>query len=85
MTKLMASKTRIPPDVFNRVAYRGERVRVERRGAPPVAIIPIEDLKLLEFLEDRLDIEASEKALADMKAKGEDSTDWEEVKARLGL
>jgi PHD/YefM family antitoxin component YafN of YafNO toxin-antitoxin module len=85
MTTLAASKTRIPPDAFNRVAYGGERIRVERRGAPAVAIVSIQDLELLEYLEDRLDIEAAEKALANMKKKGEQPADWEDVKARLGL
>ena len=85
MTVLTASKARIPPDTFNRVAYRSERVRIDRRGAPSVAIIPIEDLELLEFLEDQIDIEAAEKALAEMKANGEKPVPWEEVKARLGL
>jgi prevent-host-death family protein len=85
LTVLTASQARIPPDTFNRVAYRGERVRIERRGAPSVAIIPIEDLELLEFLEDQIDIEAAQKALADLKTKGEKPVPWDEVKARLGL
>ena len=85
MTVLTASKARIPPDTFNRVAYQGERVRIDRRGAPSVAIIPIEDLELLEFLEDQIDIDAAEKALAEMKTQGEKPVPWDEVKARLGL
>jgi len=85
MTVLTASQVRIPPDTFNRVAYQGERVRIDRRGAPSVAIIPIEDLELLELLEDQLDIETAAKALAEMKAKGEKPVPWDEVKARLGL
>jgi hypothetical protein len=85
MTVLTASKARIPPDTFNRVAYRGERVRIDRRGAPSVAIIAIGDLELLEFLEDQIDIEAAGKALADMKAKGEKPVPWGDAKARLGL
>jgi PHD/YefM family antitoxin component YafN of YafNO toxin-antitoxin module len=85
MTVLTASQARIPPDTFNRVAYRGERVRIDRRGAPSVAIIPIEDLELLEFIEDQIDVAAAEKALAEMKANGETPVAWEDVKARLGL
>ena len=80
MTTMRASEARIPPDTFNRVAYQGERVRVERRGAPPVAIVSIRDLELLEFLEDQIDIEAAAKALADMKGKGEKPVPWEEAK-----
>lgn len=58
MTTLKASQTRIPPDTFNRVAYRGERVRVERRGGAPVYLICQEDLESLEKLEDRIDLAA---------------------------
>ena len=32
MTILTASKARIPTEEFNRVAYKGEIVAVERRG-----------------------------------------------------
>ena len=39
MTTLRASQTRIPPDAFNRVAYQGERVRIDRRGGKPVYLI----------------------------------------------
>ncbi len=85
MTVLTASQARIPPDTFNRVAYRGERVRIDRRGAPSVAIIPIEDLELLELLEDQIDIQAAQRTIEEMKAKGEKPVPWDEVKARLGL
>ena len=52
MTTLKASQTRIPPDTFNRVAYQGDRVRIERRGGKPVYLVSQEDLALLEKLED---------------------------------
>ena len=85
MTTLNASKARIPTDTFNRVAYGGERVRVEHRTGGAVAIISIDDLELLEYLEDQLDIEAAYKALTEMKAKGEEPVAWEDVKGRLGI
>jgi prevent-host-death family protein len=52
-------------ETLNRVAYRGERIILHRREKDVVAIIPIEDLALLEELEDRLDIEAAREALAE--------------------
>jgi prevent-host-death family protein len=52
-------------ETLNRVAYRGERIILHRREKDVVAIIPIEDLALLEELEDRLDIEAAHEALAE--------------------
>ena len=31
-------------DVLGRVAYKGERFLIERRGRPMAAIVPVEDL-----------------------------------------
>jgi prevent-host-death family protein len=56
-------------DVLNRAEYRGERVVIHRRDRDAAAIVPIEDLRLLERLvreeEDRIDIARAEAALAD--------------------
>jgi prevent-host-death family protein len=38
-------------DILNRVAYAKDRYRITKRGKPIAAVIPIEDLKLLERLE----------------------------------
>ena len=67
-------------DTVNRVAYAGERVRLTRRGKVVAAIIPAEDLALLEALEDRVDLEAARRALRERR-----SIPWEKVKAELGL
>ena len=42
-------------DLMARVAYRGERIVVERRGKPMMAWISIEDLQRLEELERQAD------------------------------
>jgi prevent-host-death family protein len=47
------------------VHYTQERVRVTRHGRAFVAIVPVEDLELLEALEDRDDLDAFRKALAE--------------------
>ena len=52
-------------DVLNRVAYRGERIALERRGRTVAYLISPEDMALLEALEDRLDVEDSRRALAE--------------------
>lgn len=39
-------------DVMARVAYTGQRVVVERKGRPMMALISIEDLRRLEELEN---------------------------------
>lgn len=56
-----------------------------RRLEDLAALVPVEDHTLLEELEDRLDYEAAEEALAEMRAKGEKPIPWEQVKAELGL
>ncbi len=51
-------------DLVNRVAYARERVRVVRRGRELVAIVPMEDVELLEAIEAELDIAAARDAIA---------------------
>lgn len=70
-------------DLVNQVAYAGERVELERHGKPVAAIVSIEDVRLLQALEDRLDVEAAEAALADPANR--EFIPWEKVKADLGL
>ena len=70
-------------DLVNRVAYGHERVRIVRRGRGLAAVVPIEDLALLEALEDALDLEAVREALAD--PTNATPIPWEQVKAELKL
>ena len=82
MTRLPASKAREQlAEVLNRVAYGGERVVLERRGKGVAAVIPVEDLQLLEALEDRYDVEAARAALAEQGR----NVSWKKLKAELGL
>ena len=67
-------------ETLNRVAYKGERVVVERRGKGVAALVPVEDLELLLGLEDRIDLVAARKAL-----KEPGRIPWERVKKDLGL
>ncbi len=67
-------------DTVNRVAYTRERIILQKRGKSVAALVPIEDLELLEQIEDRLDLEAAREAL---KEPGE--LPYEEVRRRLGL
>ncbi len=85
MTRLKASDTRIPPDIFNKVAYKGDRIRIERRGGASVVLISEEDAGLLEELEDRYWAESADKALAAMTAEGERPVPLEELKEKLAL
>lgn len=81
MARLTASKLREDlGDALNRVAFGGERIVLERRGRDVAALVPMEDLALLNELEDRIDLDAARKALAESG-----SVPWEDVKQQLGL
>ncbi len=81
MTHMSVTKARGDfAEIVNRVAYGHERIVITRRGKDIAAVVPAEDMDLLEKLEDQMDIEAAEKAL-----KEGGSIPWEKVKADLGL
>ncbi len=67
MVRLTATEAREHfADTLNRVSYQGERIVVCRRGGKDVAaVVPMDDLELLQKIEDRLDREAIQKALAE--------------------
>ena len=84
MTRINASEVREDfAEILNRVAYRGERIVVHRRGKDVVALVPVDDVALLQALEDRIDLDEARKALAEAKAKG--TVHWEALKTELGL
>lgn len=57
-------------EVLNRVAFAKDRVRITRRGREIAAVVPIEDLELIERLEDMIDLHEAEKALAEAGKEG---------------
>ena len=80
MTSLPISDAREKlADLGNRVSLRGERIVVERRGKDLFAMVPIEDLELLERLEEKADIEIIRERLT------EATVPWKQVKKELGL
>ncbi|MBI2988096.1 MAG: type II toxin-antitoxin system Phd/YefM family antitoxin [Deltaproteobacteria bacterium] len=70
-------------EIINRAAFGKERMILTRRGKELVAVVPIEDVKLLEALEDRIDLEEARAALSEVKKKG--TVSWEKMKKELGL
>jgi len=68
-------------ETLNRAAYGKERVVIARHGKDIAAMISIEDLRLLEELEDYLDVEAAKKALAE----SDERIPYEVVRKELGL
>ncbi len=84
ITVLTVSRARaVFSETVNRVAYTKERVTVERRGKALVAMVPVEDLQLLQDLEDRMDLSDARAALAEAKKKGAKS--FSALKKTLGL
>lgn len=72
-------------EVLNRAAFGKERVVLTRRGKPLVAVVPIEDVELLEALEDRADAEQARAALTAWRAEGSPSASLDEVLAEHSL
>jgi prevent-host-death family protein len=81
LDKLTASEARQNfSDILSRAEYRGERVIVHRGKKAVAAVVPIEDVKLLERLEDEIDVAAARKALKDPR-----TIPWEKIKKDLKL
>jgi prevent-host-death family protein len=57
-------------DLIQRVAEEKERILVTRDGEQLVAIIPIEDLELVEAIEDKIDLQEARAALQEVQEKG---------------
>jgi prevent-host-death family protein len=68
---------------INRVAFGGERVVLTRHGRRVAAVVPIEDLELIEALEDARDLDEVREALADPANR--ERIAWDDLKGELGL
>lgn len=71
------------PDLVQRVAEQKERVVVIYEGREVGALVPLEDLAVLQRLEDAEDVAEARQALAEIEKEG--TVSWEQVKAELGL
>jgi len=68
-------------EAVNRANFAGERTLIRRHGRDVAALVSAEDLKTLEALEDRLDLEEARQI---MKKAGR-LVSWEKIKKDLGL
>jgi antitoxin (DNA-binding transcriptional repressor) of toxin-antitoxin stability system len=85
MTRLAASRAREDfTDTLKKVG-EGERIVLHRGKKDVAAIVPLKDLRLLEQIEDRMDLDDARKALAASTKKREKPILWEKARRRLGL
>ena len=72
-------------DAIGRVRHGGVRLVITRNTKPVAAVIPLEDLALLEKLEDKLDLLLANEAEHEARSKREKPVKLADVKGRLGL
>lgn len=70
-------------EIVNHVAFGHDRYILTRNGKELAAIVSIEDLKILEEMEDRLDLETAQRIDKEIKKHG--TIKWKDAKEELGL
>ncbi len=81
MTKISTVKARARfSDLVTKAAFEKDRIVLTRNGKELAAVVPIEDVLLLEEMENSADLAAARRALQE---KG--SIPWERIKNDLGL
>ena len=68
-------------DIINQVSYGSEQIVLTRRGKEVAAIVSVEELRLLQKIEDYIDIKDAQKALSEAGK----NISAEEVWQQLGL
>ncbi len=64
----------------NQVMVAHERILINKNNKPALAMVPIEDVELLEALEDKIDLQDALKALKEPGSIG-----LKEFKKKLGI
>jgi len=62
-------------EATSRVEYAGERIVVRRNSREAFALIPMDDLRLLEAIEDKIDVLAAKESLDDPRP----SVPWDQA------
>ena len=70
-------------EIVNHVAFGHDRYILTRNGKELAAIVSIEDLKALEAMEDKLDLQTAQRVDKDIKKHG--TVKWKDAKKELGL
>lgn len=66
-------------ETIDRVRHGGERIVLRRHGRDVAALVSVVDLRLLEAMENQIDLEAARAALSEPGRR----IAWEQVKAEL--
>ena len=69
-------------EVIGRAAYAGDRFVVRRNGKPSAAIVPLDDMFVAQYIEDRHDTRMAGEAAAEADDKGWIS--YEELATEFG-
>ena len=87
MTRISVAEARRDfADVLNRAAYGHERIMITRRDSEVAAIVPIEELRLLDVLLERYEAEADlAEARETLLEAREHSIAWNHLKRELDL
>lgn len=81
MTTVSMTEVRhIFTELADQVRINGERVCISKNNKPALALVPLEDVRLLEMLEDMIDLK---EALEALEEPG--SIDHETFRKKLGL
>jgi prevent-host-death family protein len=72
-------------DALERVARGGERIVIRKGRKEVAALVPLKDLRLLEQIEDRLDLVDARRALSESRKKSDKPIPWEKARQLLGL
>ena len=73
------TKPKTIDELVDQATSNHERIIVRRGKRAVAAVVPIEDLEVLEAIEDRMDIEEAKARL------NESAVPWSQVKKELGL
>jgi len=76
----MTEVRRVFTELADQVRINGERICISKNNKPALALVPLEDVRLLEMLEDMIDLK---EALETLEEPG--SIDHETFKKKLGL
>ena len=68
-------------DLVNRVSHQNEHIVLTRRGKEIAALIPIQDLELLESVKNKHDLAEAVESLREARNKG--TVSFEDFKSRL--